>query len=79
MARKKKPASKTKGKAAAKRKSSDGFVAFLRSKQFAHIRGAFYILFSIFLLIAMAGYYASRLKPPKVTVCTAVERSSSRR
>ena len=59
MARKKKPASKTKGKAAAKRKSSGGFVAFLRSKQFAHIRGAFYILFSIFLLIAMAGYYAT--------------------
>ena len=31
----------------------------MRSTQFAHIRGAIYILFSIFLLIAMAGYYAT--------------------
>ena len=35
------------------------FVAFLCSKRFAHIRGAFYVLFSVFLLISMVGYYAT--------------------
>ena len=56
---KKKSTSKTKkGKPAARKKGS-GFAAFLRSKRFAHIRGAFYVLFSIFLVIAMVGYYAN--------------------
>lgn len=58
-ASKKKPASKSKGKTAAKKKSSGGFAAFIKSKRFAHIRGAVYILFSVFLLIAMMGYYAT--------------------
>ena len=61
MAGKKKQGSKSntkRGKAAAKKKGS-GFVAFLRSKRFAHIRGALYVLFSIFLVIAMIGYYST--------------------
>ena len=41
------------------RKSGEGFVTFLRSKRFAHIRGAVYVLFSIFLVISMVGYYAT--------------------
>lgn len=57
---KKKTASKTKkGKPQARGKSSGGFVAFLCSKRFAHIRGAVYVLFSIFLVIALTGYYAA--------------------
>ena len=57
---KKKTASKTKkGKPQARSKSSGGFVAFLCSKRFAHIRGAVYVLFSIFLVIALTGYYAA--------------------
>ncbi len=47
-----------KGKSAPKKKGS-GFVAFLRSKRFAHIRGALYILFSIFLVISLVGFYAT--------------------
>ena len=57
---KKKTTSRTKGKSAAKKKkSSGGFAAFVKSKRFAHIRGAIYILFSAFLLIALMGYYAT--------------------
>ena len=59
MAGKKKTVTKTKKGKAAPRKKGDGFVAFLRSKRFAHIRGALYVLFSIFLVIAMVGYYAT--------------------
>ena len=58
-AAKKKTKSKAKGKSAAKRKSSGGFVVFLKSRQFARIRGAVYILFAAFLLIALVGYYAT--------------------
>ena len=36
-----------------------GFVAFLRSKRFAHIRGALYVLFSLFLVIAMVGFFST--------------------
>ena len=58
---KKKPSSKTKGKSAPKpkKKGSGAFVAFLRSKQFAHIRGAIYVMFALFLLLALVGYYAT--------------------
>ena len=56
--KKKKTPSKSKGKAASHKKGG-GFVAFLRSKRFAHIRGAIYVLFSIFLVISMVGYYAT--------------------
>ena len=58
-ASKKKPASKSKGKTASKKKSSGGFAAFIKSKRFAHIRGAFYILFALFLVISLVGYYAT--------------------
>ncbi len=33
--------------------------AFIKSERFAHIRGAVYVMFSVFLLIALAGYYAT--------------------
>ena len=33
------------------------FVTFLRSKRFAHIRGAVYVLFSVFLVLSMVGFY----------------------
>ena len=59
MATSKKKTTNKKGKTAARKKSSGGFVAFLKSKRFAHIRGALYILFSVFLVIAMVGYYAT--------------------
>ena len=57
--KKKKTASKGKKGKTAVRKKGSGFVAFLRSKRFAHIRGALYVLFSIFLVIAMIGYYST--------------------
>ncbi|MBR6292142.1 MAG: DNA translocase FtsK [Bacteroidales bacterium] len=59
MATSKKKTTNKKGKTAARKKYSGGFVAFLKSKRFAHIRGALYILFSAFLVIAMVGYYAT--------------------
>ncbi len=57
----KKKVSTSKGKKGktAVRKKGGGLVAFLRSKRFAHIRGALYVLFSIFLVIAMLGYYST--------------------
>lgn len=55
---KKKTSKGKKGKTAA-RKKGGGFVAFLRSKRFAHIRGALYVLFSVFLVIAMLGYFTT--------------------
>ena len=57
--KKKKTASKGKKGKTAARKKGGGFVAFLKSKRFAHIRGALYVLFSIFLVIAMVGYYST--------------------
>ncbi len=54
-----KKTSKAKGKAAAGKKRAAAFIAFLGSKRFAHIRGAFYVLFSVFLVVAMTGYYVT--------------------
>ena len=59
MAGKKKSGSKGKGKCVAKKNRMAAFVTFLRSKRFAHIRGAFYVLFSVFLVVAMTGYYVT--------------------
>lgn len=50
---------KGKGKAAAGKSRAAAFGAFLRSQRFAHIRGAFYVLFSVFLVIAMTGFYVT--------------------
>ena len=58
MGKKKNTSKGRKGKSAP-RKEGGGLAAFLRSKQFAHIRGAVYVLFSIFLVIAMVGYYST--------------------
>ncbi len=57
--KKKSPSKTKKGKPQAKKTSSGGFVAFLRSKRFAHIRGAFYVLFSIFLVISLISFFAT--------------------
>ena len=58
MAASNKKTNKTaKGKPQAKKKSSGGFAAFLKSKKFAHIRGAVYVLFAVFLVLSMVGYY----------------------
>ncbi len=46
----------TKGKGAAKK---GAFVEFLKSKRFAHIRGAVYVLFAAFLAVALTGYYVT--------------------
>ncbi len=35
------------------------FVSFVRSERFARVRGACYILFALFALLALAGYYAT--------------------
>ena len=59
-AKKKKSAAKAAGKKRGKKaRAGGGLVAFLRSKRFAHIRGAVYVLFSVFLVIAMVGYYST--------------------
>lgn len=57
--RKSKAKTKPKGKSAPKKKSSGGFVAFLRSQQCARIRGAIYILFALFLLLSLVAYFAT--------------------
>ena len=59
--KKKTPAKgKGKGKAAAKgSKPSGGFVAFLKSSRFAHIRGAFYVLLAAFATLALVSYFAT--------------------
>ena len=49
--------SKAKSKGSSSRRKA--FAAFLRSQQFARIRGAFYIMFALFLLISMVSYYAT--------------------
>lgn len=56
---KKKSAAKGKGKkkAAARKGRVAAFVAFVRSRQFARIRGAVYVLFATFLAIAMVSYF----------------------
>ena len=61
MAGKKKSTTKAKNKKgkSLSRNKGGGFATFLKSKRFAHIRGALYVLFSIFLVIAMVGYYAT--------------------
>ena len=56
MAASKKKSKSKKGKDAAKK---GAFAEFLKSKRFAHIRGAFYVLFAIFLVLAMVGYYVT--------------------
>ena len=59
----KKPKSAPKRSAKGKGKGSSGrwkaFAVFVRSKQFARIRGAFYIMFALFLLISLVSYYAT--------------------
>ena len=52
-------AKKTTRKAPSKKKKEGGLGTFIRSKRFAHIRGAIYILFALFLLIALVGLYAT--------------------
>ena len=59
MAGKKKTTTKGKKGKAPVRKKGGGFAAFVKSKRFAHIRGALYVLFSVFLVIAMVGYYGT--------------------
>ena len=59
MAGKKKTTTKGKKGKAPVRKKGGGFAAFMKSKRFAHIRGALYVLFSVFLVIAMVGYYGT--------------------
>ncbi len=56
---KKKSGSRGKGAAALKGKSSGAFAAFLKSERFRHIRGAVYVLFSVFLLIALVGFFVT--------------------
>lgn len=59
-ATKKKPSPKTKGKAPSKSKSTaTNIVVFLRSKRFAHIRGAVYVLFAVYLVLALIAYFAT--------------------
>lgn len=63
--KKPKSAPKRGAKAKGKGSSSKGkaFAVFLRSKQFAHVRGAFYIMFALFLLISLVGYFATGCDP----------------
>ena len=56
MAASKKKSKSKKSKGASKR---GAFAEFLKSKRFAHIRGAVYVLFAAFLAIALTGYYVT--------------------
>ena len=57
MAASSKKKTKTKkGKGASK---GGAFAGFLKSKRFAHIRGAVYVLFAAFLALALTGYYVT--------------------
>ena len=58
-ATKKKNKKAAKAKPAPKKKNKGGLALFLRSKRFAHIRGAIYVLFAIFLLVSMLSYYTT--------------------
>lgn len=65
---KKRTSTKAKGKTKTKRASRGkdrlkALMAFLRSERFAHIRGAVYVLFAFFLLVSLAGYYATGCDP----------------
>ena len=51
--------SQSKSKQAAAKKQPAAFALFLKSKRFAHIRGAVYVLFAVFLVLAMTGYYVT--------------------
>lgn len=53
------PKRSVKGKGKGSSSKGKAFAAFLRSQQFARIRGAFYVMFALFLLVAMMGYYAT--------------------
>ncbi len=59
MAKKGKGATSKSAKKKKTAKKGAGFGAFLRGKQFAHIRGAVYVLFALFLLVSLIGYYAT--------------------
>ncbi len=59
MAKKKGSSKGQKGKGARQKNRGAAFVAYLRSKQFARLRGAVYIMFALFLLIALVGYFAT--------------------
>ena len=39
------------------------FILFVKSQRFAHIRGSFYVLFAVFLVISMTAYYATGCDP----------------
>ena len=61
-----KPKGKGKGKSTSRGKDRRGaFAAFMKSERFAHIRGTVYVLFAVFLLISLAGYYATGCDPTR--------------
>lgn len=53
------------GKSGSKSFSGSSFLAFVKSERFAHIRGAVYVLFAIFLLLSLTGYYATGCDPTR--------------
>ena len=65
MAATKKKANKPKKGKPQTKKKSGGFAAFVKSKRFAHIRGALYVMFAFFLLVSLAGYYATGCDPTR--------------
>ena len=48
---------KSKRKTKKSGKGGSAFIAFLRSEKFAHVRGAVYVLFALFLVVALMSYY----------------------
>ena len=56
---KKKHTKKGTGKTAGGKQQPSAFAVFIRSKRFARIRGAVYVLFAFFLAVSMVGYYAT--------------------
>lgn len=60
--RKSKKTTKPRGTASRGKKQGGRLRAFLKSERFAHIRGALYVLFAVFLVIAMLGYFSTNTR-----------------
>lgn len=53
------------GKGPSRVKSGGSWLAFVKGERFAHLRGGVYVLFAVFLLISLTGYYATGCDPTR--------------
>lgn len=54
-----------KGKGTSRVKSGGSWLAFVKGERFAHLRGGVYVLFAVFLLFSLTGYYATGCDPTR--------------